>query len=914
MSSLLDDLISRLQGMPADEKQEIVQAAVDATRHMKWIPNPGPQTDAYFSDADILLYGGQGGGGKALDIDTPLPTPTGWTTMGEVQVGDLLFDEQGRQCRVVGVTPLMKGRPCYRVRFSDGSELVADAEHGWLTMTAKERYQALCATPEWRARRRAKRPSRAKEVSQKPWVSKIISRINSERAHNYLAAPTGSVRTTEEIANTLMHRKALNHSVVVAAAVQCDQAQLPIDPYVLGAWLGDGSSYKAEITSVDQEILDAIAGYGYVVAKRPSSAISYGLNGGLLVSLKHLGLIANKHIPPAYLRGSEGQRLALLQGLMDTDGHCDNRGQCEFVSVRRTLADGVHELLLSLGIKAVVRTGVAKLKGRTIGPKYTIKFITEKPAFRLSRKLIRQKRSNFRGTHDRRYIVSVDRIPSVTVRCIEVDSPSHLYLAGRSMVPTHNSDLGLGLAFTAHQRSLIMRRKYANLAGLTERALKINGSRNGFNGSPPPLLRTEDGRYIQFAGNQHAGDEQDWQGIPFDLKYFDEATQFLESQVRFHLGWLRLADGEQEQRTRAVLGTNPPVDADGDWIIGMFRPWLDLTHPRPAKHGELRWFVTAEDGSDIEMADADLGRDRLGRAIHKTMVKSDGSPLLATSRSFIPAKLSDNPFLVNTNYGANLDGLPEPLRSAVRDGNFMAARQDAEWQVIPTAWIIAAQARWKEDGYKAFAMTAMGFDPAGGGRDSAELAYRHGGWYGRIISATGDATADGSAAAATVIRYRRDAAPVVIDVGGGYGGAVTQRLADNGVFHVGFNGAERAVGRTKDGQLGFVNRRAQAWWRFREELDPDQEGGSAICLPPDPELRADLAAPVYMVKTNGIQIESKDELRKRLGRSPGKGDAVVMALDAGNAAQRRMRNRNGGSLPKYANMGHSSVSARKRFR
>src|SRR4051812_6766508 len=148
------------------------------------------------------------------------------------------------------------------------------------------------------------------------------------------------------------------------------------------------------------------------------------------------------------------------------------------------------------------------------------------------------------------------------------------------------SDLGLGLAFTAHQRSLIMRRKYANLSALTERAIVINGSRNGFKGSPPPLLRTDDGRYIQFAGNQNAGDEEDWQGHPFDFKYFDEATQFLESQVRFHLGWLRSTSAAQ--RVRAVLGSNPPLTADGDWLIKYFRPWLDITHPKPAKQGELR--------------------------------------------------------------------------------------------------------------------------------------------------------------------------------------------------------------------------------------------------------------------------------------------------------------------------------------
>lgn len=461
------------------------------------------------------------------------------------------------------------------------------------------------------------------------------------------------------------------------------------------------------------------------------------------------------------------------------------------------------------------------------------------------------------------------------------------------------SDLGLGLAFMEHRRSLILRRKYANLSALTERAIEINGSRNGFNGSPPPLLRTGDGRYIQFAGNQHAGDEQDWQGHPFDFKFFDEAVQFLESQVRFHLGWLRST--EEGQRVRAVLGTNPPLNADGDWIVGMFRPWLDITHPKPAKPGELRWYVTAPDGSDLEVDGPS-----------PVMLPGETKASFPMSRTFIAAAVKDNPFLTRDDkYLAKLDGLPEPLRSAVRDGNFMAARQDADFQVIPVQWIIDAQARWKSDGFKAFGMTAMALDPAGGGRDSAELCWRHGGWYAPIISAQGEQTADGSATAATVIRYRRDAAPVIVDVGGGYGGAVTLRLKDNGIAFAPFNGANGATGHSKDGQLSFVNRRAQAWWKFREELDPDQEGGSPIALPPDPELRADLAAPTYEVTSRGIQVEGKDDLRKRLGRSPGKGDAVVMCLSEGNAAVKRsLRATN---RPAKANVGYANLKRKSGY-
>jgi hypothetical protein len=431
------------------------------------------------------------------------------------------------------------------------------------------------------------------------------------------------------------------------------------------------------------------------------------------------------------------------------------------------------------------------------------------------------------------------------------------------------SDLGLGLAFTAHKRSLILRRRYANLSALTERAVKINGNRDGFNGSPPPLLRTKDGRYIQFGANQHPGDEEDWQGHAFDFKYFDEGTQFLESQIRFHLGWLRPADGENI-RCRAVIGSNPPISADGDFIIKMFRPWLDLTHPKPAKPGDLRWFVTAPDGTDLEVDGPKPiqlpGADR---------------PVKPMSRSFIPAKTADNPFLANTDYEAKLDGLPEPLRSAIRDGNFMAMRQDAEWQVIPTEWVVAAQSRWKPDGHKAHDMTVMSLDPAGGGKDSEELIWRHGWWFSEIISAQGEKTSGAQGAAAAIFLNRRDNAPVIVDAGGGYAGAILTRLGDNEVPFERFNGAAAGHGRTKDSNLQFANKRAEAFWRFREALDPSQSGGSEIALPPDAELRADLTAPTYdpraLEQRSLILVEPKENLRKRLGRSPGKADVVVMA-------------------------------------
>jgi hypothetical protein len=359
---------------------------------------------------------------------------------------------------------------------------------------------------------------------------------------------------------------------------------------------------------------------------------------------------------------------------------------------------------------------------------------------------------------------------------------------------------------------------------------------------------------------------------------------FTESQFRFIIGWNRSSD--QNQRCRIVAAGNPPTTPGGYWIVKYWGPWLDETHPNPAKPGELRWFTTIA-GEDHEVD---------GPGPHLV----GGEWIKAKSRTFIPARLGDNPYLARTDYAARLAALPEPLRSAYKDGRFDIAMKDADWQVIPTAWILAAQNRWRPDGWKDFAMTAMAYDPAGGGKDSAELCWRHGGWYAEFVSAQGEETADGSVSAAYILRHRRDNAPVVVDVGGGYGGAVTQRLDDNGISHVKFNGAGGSTGRSKDGTLRFANKRAEVLWRFREELDPDQPGGSAIMLPPDPELRADLAAPTYSVTARGILIESKDELRKRLGRSTGKGDVCTMALAEGNAAVRRQLAHQSGALPTHA--------------
>lgn len=443
------------------------------------------------------------------------------------------------------------------------------------------------------------------------------------------------------------------------------------------------------------------------------------------------------------------------------------------------------------------------------------------------------------------------------------------------------TSLGVGLALIDHQRSLLMRRVSTELRVLTEEAIKFNGTHEGFNGSYPQKLRTKDGRYLDFGSALYPGDELAWRGQAHDYLYIDEAGEWLGSQVRNLIGWVRTSN--EGQRCRIVLGTNPPTSQDGDWMVKMFAPWLDPTHARPAKQGELRWFIM-DDEMDIEVSGPGyFGLD--GAAVDDNdayLAKTGHRPLKSMSRTFIRSKLENNPFLANTDYGAKLDMMPEPLRSAVRDGNFMVARRDDMFQVIPTDWIRAAQARWTPKPPEGVPMCAMGVDIAQGGDDSTTIATRFDGWFSPLVKVPGAATPTGNEIAGLVAANRRDQATVILDMGGGYGGAAFMRLCDNGLEDsvVSYKGSASTMKRTVDGKLKFSNTRIAAYWKLREALDPAQPGGSPIMLPPDSELVSDLTAMRFKEGPHGIMPASdsgtKLDVTKRLGRSPDKGDAVIM--------------------------------------
>jgi Rad3-related DNA helicase/serine/threonine protein kinase len=442
------------------------------------------------------------GTGKALDVETPIPTPTGWKRMGDLIVGDLVFDQQGNPTRVTAAFDVLYQRKCYEVVFSDGSSLVADAEHEWVSYT--------CADRKWASRPQTNTAQKNFVTSdQLAMFERLITLSQNQESISVDAAaaligghrwsvcqaackitpvnPKGrparypyhalltavrdrlakdldeqrrdgraySLVTTEEMAATLTigSTKRANHAVAVTGALTLPEANLPIAPYFLGVWLGDGNSRCNQITTADPGIITEIEKDGYTVRSLQSHPYLYAVDDedgkavsrwkpGMTGRLRALGLLLNKHIPMLYLRASEQQRRALLAGLIDTDGTVNHCGAVEFTTTNHQLAQDVYELVCSLGLRASLRHGQARCNGKDCGPKWTIAFTTDEPVFRLERKVAAHKERLHNYSPKRnlyRYVVAVREVPSRPVRCIQVESPSHLYLAGRAMIPTHNS-------------------------------------------------------------------------------------------------------------------------------------------------------------------------------------------------------------------------------------------------------------------------------------------------------------------------------------------------------------------------------------------------------------------------------------------------------------------------------------------
>jgi replicative DNA helicase len=316
----------------------------------------------------LIVVAGRPGLGKALALDTPLPTPRGWTTMGGVQVGDLLLGADGRPTRVVAATDVLAGRPCFEVHFDDGSVVVADALHQWV-------------------------------------IDGVPARV----------------RNTEHLAALVANGEAVE--IALARPVELPDADLPVAPYLLGATLaGRPETFEGEL----QMYVDAEPAAG------PDA-------------LRLLGVANNPHLPSTYLRASVEQRRALLAGLLDADAHVSAGAAVQFTTANRRLANDIQELIVGLGYRCERQERPLRGRSEETATACTLSFTTYDKVFRLERKVLEHKEAlaKARPAVGTRRVTDVRRVASVPVRCVEVDNPASLYLAGESMIPTHNSTLGM---------------------------------------------------------------------------------------------------------------------------------------------------------------------------------------------------------------------------------------------------------------------------------------------------------------------------------------------------------------------------------------------------------------------------------------------------------------------------------------
>lgn len=372
----------------------------------------GGGADVTITTADMkqIDFKNLSGGGEPLALDTPIPTPSGWTTMGDIQVGDQILGRNGLPARVTGVAPIHVGRQCYRVTFGDKSSIVADASHIWTAMD--------------------------RNFSARPGDGRSSIRVEREYTTQQLFEKMGEWEARGERGNRF--------NVAPAAPTKLPALDLLIDPYVLGAWLGDGQTAGPAICGADEDlafIASEVERRGYTIRYRkpqPGKVATFSVPGGLMAALDAEGILGAKRIPDEYLRGSIEQRLDLLRGLMDTDGSVDSKGRerCEFSSKWEALARQVLELIRSLGYRATIGRKV-DARSRT-GEHWRVQFRANPD---LNPFLLPRKASKVRTQPHvlTKPILSIEPVESVPVRCIAVDTEDHLFLAGDGWTPTHNT-------------------------------------------------------------------------------------------------------------------------------------------------------------------------------------------------------------------------------------------------------------------------------------------------------------------------------------------------------------------------------------------------------------------------------------------------------------------------------------------
>ena len=464
-------------------------------------PHLGQQGILQTGARDIAICAGRRWG-KALYIYTPILTVDGFKDIKDIEVGDIVFGKDGQETKVIRTTDTMYNHNCYEVVFSDNTKIIADGEHLW-------------------------------EVENKKY------RKNKSRNKNTISSL--KIKNTEQL---LLDYKATrkdgriesNYSIKNTEPVNFQKKELLIKPYTLGCWLGDGTSAGNGFTTADEEILNHIKKDGFIISKLKGE-YAYSIKTRFKKKvlkfcylLRKLSVLNNKHIPDEYLFSSEEQRLELLKGLMDTDGYCKDNGNLEYCGTSERLCENVNFIINSLGIKTGFYKYDCFLYGKYVGKKYRIGFTTGENVFKLKRKSKRQIKSHKPDIY-RRFIRVINKIDSVPVRCIEVDNKDKLYLAGKQLVPTHNSAICAYIALKTllqdNKRIWIVAPTY----DLTQKVfdylvrwfVKVAPSQSqGISYRPFPKIRTAKGSWVEC---KSAENPTGLLGEELDLRIVDECSR-----------------------------------------------------------------------------------------------------------------------------------------------------------------------------------------------------------------------------------------------------------------------------------------------------------------------------------------------------------------------------------------------------
>lgn len=825
-SRLLDEILADVQQMDEAAKKKLVKEAYEGTKDLAWVPNPGPQTEAFFCEADELYYGGEVGGGKS-DLVIGLALTNQSRSLILRRFNDDARNLMERASEVVGHD---KGLNRTLMKWPLGKKFLDFG--GCQLETDKQRYKGrphdlICVVA-------------GTKVLMADGSKKSIETLKAGDLVKTLEGPKAvQKRHPKQFKPCVVFQAKNNNGEVIAEQVQSTSHQVLMN----SGWLSAGD---LDVSYVSNQ------SYGH---DKPSTWLTEkSLSPGNSLFVKNLGRWHRAELIQRLLRLQQilgsffGKALQFLgSGFVRSGG-----GLLEFLRLvllsphlsgrfvldpQLSLQAGSQPFFLCGGFGVRSLSLPEDLMGRCSGDFHLYGERTQRSSGLLND-----------ATGAPQCLLLLDDV--------ELPTPNHSINGDQEQTQRHNRPLDrYGHPYTKEIRPV-------SQSGLLQSS-PFSMSPAGYNWVYD-LQVEEVNHYITDGGI-------------VNKNCFDEAADFSWGQVEFITIWNRSADSNQ--RCRVVYASNPPLTSEGLWLNIRFAAWLDPKHSNPAKEGELRYYIRPSDDDDKEIEVDGYGPHEVIRKGQKKMIRSK-------SRTFIRSELKDNPDYAKTDYGDRLENLTTDLRENYAAGSFAIGQRDAPNQVIPTEWVMEAQERWESRPPFNVPMTTMGVDCSGGGNDPMVIARRYDWWFDELITTPGrdlPIAKMGKISAGIIVANRKDSAEVVLDMGGGYGGAIYERLDDNEIVPLSYKGAEGTNARTIDRQLGFFNVRSMAIWRFREALDPDQDGGSPIALPPSQILLADLTAPTFYPDLKLVKVENKKDIVKRLGRSTNEGDAVVMAWHGGPA-------------------------------